>query len=351
MSDATETTDTAALFACAERLAHARSFDQVVDVVRSAARSIIGAEGITFVRCEGDECVYIAEDAIEPLWAGRRFNLAGCASGWVMQNGEAAIIPDIYADDRVPHDAYRPTFVKSMAMMPVRAGAARAAIGAYWSRAGIPDPRAVKHLQMIASFVGAAMENVALQTSFELLNRTGAAIAAERDLDRVVQLITDAGVELTGAEFGAFFYNLVNEEGESYMLYSLSGVPREAFSKFPMPRNTAVFAPTFSGEGVVRSANIRLDPRYGTMRPARACQKGIFRSRATSPYRSLRARARFMAACSSAIAEKRSSRRSTRTSCSRSLAMLRSRSTTSGWIKPRNANWRRGGRRKRRSRS
>jgi len=274
MTHATETTDSAALFAIADRLARARSFDGVVEVVRSAARTIIGAEGITFVRCEGDECAYIAEDAIEPLWEGQRFNLAQCVSGWVMQHGEAAVIPDIYADDRVPHDAYLPTFVKSMAMMPVQAGAVRAAIGAYWAEVGAPDAKAIEHLQRLASFVGAAIENVSLQTSFELLNRTAAAVAAERDLDKVVQLVTDAGVELTGAEFGAFFYNLVNAAGESYMLYSLSGVPREAFSQFPMPRNTAVFAPTFSGEGVVRSDNIRLDARYGHNTPRSGMPEG-----------------------------------------------------------------------------
>jgi len=274
MTDTSETTDSAALLAIADRLARARSFDQVVEVVRSAARNIIGAEGITFVRCESDECAYIAEDAIEHLWEGQRFNLAQCVSGWVMHNGEAAVIPDIYADARVPHDAYRATFVKSMAMMPVKAGAVRAAIGAYWARVGAPDAHAVEYLQRLASFVGAAIENVSLQSSFELLNRTGAAVAAERDLDRVVQLITDAGVELTGAEFGAFFYNLVNDAGESYMLYSLSGVPREAFSQFPMPRNTAVFAPTFSGESVVRSDNIRLDPRYGHNAPRSGMPEG-----------------------------------------------------------------------------
>jgi len=274
MPDANEMTESEALFAVGERLARARSFDQVVEVVRSVARTIIGAEGITFIRGEGDECAYIAEDAIEPLWQGMKFDLAQCVSGWVMQHGKAAIIPDIYADDRVPHEAYRPTFVKSMAMMPVRAGAARAAIGAYWAKVGAPDERAVKLLAMLASFVGAAIENVSLQTSFQLLNRTAATVAADRDLDRVVQLVTDAGVELTGAEFGAFFYNLVNEEGESYMLYSLSGVSKEAFSRFPMPRNTAVFAPTFAGEGVVRSDNIRLDPRYGQNAPRQGMPEG-----------------------------------------------------------------------------
>src|SRR3546814_3997229 len=76
------------------------------------------------------------------------------------------------------------------------------------------------------------------------LNRIASATVAEKNLERIVQLVTDAGVELTGAEVGAFFYNVADRSGESYMLYSLSGVPREAFARFPMPRNTAIFAPT-----------------------------------------------------------------------------------------------------------
>ena len=103
--------------------------------------------------------------------------------------------------------------------------------------------------------------------NLEILNRTGSAIAGELDLERVVQLVTDAGVELTGAQFGAFFYNVVNPGGESYMLYTLSGVPRSAFENFPMPRNTKVFGPTFDGEGVVRSDDITKDPRYGQNAP------------------------------------------------------------------------------------
>jgi PAS domain S-box-containing protein len=103
--------------------------------------------------------------------------------------------------------------------------------------------------------------------ALEVLNRAGSALAAENDLQQLVQIVTDAGVELTGAEFGAFFYNSENESGESYMLYTLSGAPAEAFSQFPMPRNTQVFGPTFSGEGIVRSSDITKDPRYGRNEP------------------------------------------------------------------------------------
>ena len=75
--------------------------------------------------------------------------------------------------------------------------------------------------------------------TLEVLNRTGIAIGAELDLERLVQTVTDAGVELSGAQFGAFFYNVIRPDGEAYTLYTLSGAPREAFAKFPMPRNTA----------------------------------------------------------------------------------------------------------------
>ncbi len=40
------------------------------------------------------------------------------------------------------------------------------------------------------------------------------------------------------------------------MLYTLSGAPWEAFSKFPVPRATRVFEPTFQGKGILRSDDI-----------------------------------------------------------------------------------------------
>ena len=255
------------LFAAAERLANARSLDDVVEVVRTTARVIVGAQGITVVRSEGDECHYIAEDAIAPLWAGQAFPQDCCISGWVMIHGEPAVIPDIFADPRIPHDLYRDTFVRSLVMMPVDTGAQPMAIGAYWAEGEQPGTFALELLGQLARLVGAAVRNVSLQTSFEIVNRLGAAVAAEQNLDIIVQTIVDGSVELTGAEFGAFFYNLVDQSGESYMLYSLSGVAREAFADFPMPRNTAVFAPTFGGEAIVRSDDIRQDPRYGRSAP------------------------------------------------------------------------------------
>jgi PAS domain S-box-containing protein len=100
-----------------------------------------------------------------------------------------------------------------------------------------------------------------------VLSSVGRAIASQLELDRLVQLVTDAATELSGAEFGAFFYNVTREDKESYWLYSLSGASRESFANFPMPRATEVFGPTFRGEGIVRSDDIRADARYGRNSP------------------------------------------------------------------------------------
>lgn len=108
----------------------------------------------------------------------------------------------------------------------------------------------------------------------ESLNELGKALAAELDVQKLVQQVTDATTRLIKAQFGAFFYNVVNEKGESYSLYTISGVPREKFAQFPMPRKTQVFAPTFDGQGVVRSDDIKQDPRYGKNVPHHGMPQG-----------------------------------------------------------------------------
>ncbi|HVE54799.1 MAG TPA: ATP-binding protein, partial [Ramlibacter sp.] len=100
-----------------------------------------------------------------------------------------------------------------------------------------------------------------------LLNKTGAMIASRLELQDLLQSVTDAATELSGARFGAFFYNVVGASGEVMVLYTLSGAPREAFERFGLPRATPVFHPTFHNEGVVRSDDITTDPRYGKMGP------------------------------------------------------------------------------------
>ncbi|ONF95322.1 PAS domain S-box protein [Sphingomonas jeddahensis] len=103
--------------------------------------------------------------------------------------------------------------------------------------------------------------------TLETLNRIGHSLAAELDLERIVQMVTDAGVELTGAKFGAFFYNVHAENGDSFLLYTLSGAARSDFDGFGLPRATEVFKPTFDGDGLIRSHDILEDPRYGKNAP------------------------------------------------------------------------------------
>ena len=108
----------------------------------------------------------------------------------------------------------------------------------------------------------------------EILYRVGTAIAEARTLETVVQVVTDAATALVRAQFGAFFYNLLTESGEAYTLYTLSGAPREAFERYPLPRNTAIFEPTFHGSAVVRLDDVTVDARYGLNEPYHGMPEG-----------------------------------------------------------------------------
>ncbi|MBB3103304.1 GAF domain-containing protein [Azomonas macrocytogenes] len=100
-----------------------------------------------------------------------------------------------------------------------------------------------------------------------ILNRIGARLAAELDLEKLAQETTDAGVELIGAQFGAFVYNVLDEQGKRYTLYSLSGVSLEVFANISMPHNTEPFDIAFADRGILRSDDITRDPRCGTNVP------------------------------------------------------------------------------------
>lgn len=155
-----------------EDLSAARTVEQVAAVVRLAARRITGADGVAFVLKDGDSCFYLDEDAIGPLWKGRRFPLTACISGWAMLNGQVAVIPDIYEDPRIPHDAYRPTFVKSLVMTPVRPKDPMAAIGAYWAERRHPTLEEITNLEIMARATATALDSARMYASLsETLER------------------------------------------------------------------------------------------------------------------------------------------------------------------------------------
>ena len=150
-----------------ERLSVARTAEEVAAVVRSAARRACAADGVTVVLRDGDECCYVDEEAIAPLWKGSRFPMGACISGWAMLNAQTAVVPDIYADDRIPHDAYRPTFVRSLVMTPVGHDEPVAAIGAYWSEVREFAPEELIRLEIMARATATALANARLIQSLE----------------------------------------------------------------------------------------------------------------------------------------------------------------------------------------
>lgn len=148
-----------------ERLASLTSAEEVADVIRVAARKLSGADGIAIVLREGERVRYVDEDAVGPLWKGRDFPIDACISGWAMTHAQRVIIPDVFKDERVPHDLYRPTFVRSCVMTPVGSPEPIACIGAYWAEVREPTAAELESLEAIAKAAAAALENARLQRS------------------------------------------------------------------------------------------------------------------------------------------------------------------------------------------
>jgi GAF domain-containing protein len=153
------------LEAARDQLAAAPSQDAIIAVVRGAARNVVSADGVTFVLRDDSNCHYVEEDAIGPLWKGQKFPMTSCISGWAMVNNKTAVIPDIFLDDRIPHDVYRKTFVRSLVMAPVGFDTPVAAIGAYWRDKPVITPREVEAVEIIARMISEAIRRTRAQAA------------------------------------------------------------------------------------------------------------------------------------------------------------------------------------------
>lgn len=167
-----------------QELSLARELEQVQRIVRSTARELTGCDGATFVLRDNGKCFYADEDAIEPLWKGNRFPMSACISGWAMLNRQTAVIPDIYVDERIPHEAYRPTFVKSLVMVPIRTLSPIGAIGNYWAHSHRATTEEVRLLQALVDSTSIAMENVQVYGELEqrVRDRTAALELANQEI-------------------------------------------------------------------------------------------------------------------------------------------------------------------------
>lgn len=182
------------LISVVQQLAFARDLPRIQQIVRTAARNLTGADGATFVLRDRDQCFYADEDAISPLWKGLRFSLQRCISGWCMLNRQAVVVPDIYVDPRIPIEAYRPTFVKSLVMVPIRSLDPIGAIGNYWSSYHEATDEEVRTLQALADATAVAMENVRVYGELEqrVRERTSELEAARAAAQRALEIADQA---------------------------------------------------------------------------------------------------------------------------------------------------------------
>lgn len=205
-----------------QELSRARSLLDVQEVVRAAARDLTGADGATFILLEEDECYYADEDAIAPLWKGRRFPIDECVSGWSMTSGEPVIVDDIRTVDRLPQDAYRPTFVRSLVIVPIRADAPLGAIGTYWAKPGRPSPTVVEIAQALADSTAIAMEHVQLLAELEarVAERTDALAERMTQLEESERRRRMLAIEAMHAEWRerALLSELIHDDVLQYVL-------------------------------------------------------------------------------------------------------------------------------------
>lgn len=179
------------LVSAVQELSLARDLAAVMAIVRTAARQLTGADGATFVLRDQDRCYYADEDAIAPLWKGQRFPLEACISGWAMIHRQSVAIPDIYSDSRIPADAYRPTFVKSLVMVPIRTAAPVGAIGTYWAQPHRATGDEIDLLATLANSTSIALENVQLYQELErrVEQRTADLARVQRQKDEMAALL------------------------------------------------------------------------------------------------------------------------------------------------------------------
>jgi PAS domain-containing protein len=174
----------------AQRLAVVRSMEDFSHIITEEARRLLSADGVSFVLRDDQNCYYLDENAVSPLWRGLKFPMSACISGWCMLNMRTAVIADIYQDDRIPHEAYRPTFVKSLVMVPIGRPEPLAAMGVYWSNAGVCEPERVAMIEAISAIAASAITSISLYT-FLLQAEQKLAIAHETGSLGTYQLNTE----------------------------------------------------------------------------------------------------------------------------------------------------------------
>lgn len=208
-----------------KQLAFARDLQTIQDIVKTSARALTGADGVSFVYREDNCCYYADEDAIGPLWKGQKFPIEQCISGWAMLNNKQVVIEDIYSDARIPADAYRSTFVKSLAMVPIATIEPIGAIGNYWANKYTPSEMEVNLLQTLADAAARAIENVKLYDDLEhrVAQRTHQLETANKELETFSYSVShDLRAPLRGIDGWSLalqedYGHLLNDQAKIYL--------------------------------------------------------------------------------------------------------------------------------------
>lgn len=252
-----------------ERFSAATSQDEIVAVLRDTARAMVDAQGVAVVIQNEGRCSYVAEDAVAPLWQGQSFPADDCISGWAMRHDQSVAIRDVMLDPRIPHEAYVPTFVRSLVMVPIGRPEPVAALGAYWSEVRDHDAGTVKRLESLARLATVAIENVRLT---QARNR-GAALAAAQN--RILELA------VTKASLGEALDAMVREVETlsssgflgSIMLLDECGKSLECCASPSLPiafneavKNAVVGSQVDCRNAVASAANFMSDPCWRDVR-------------------------------------------------------------------------------------
>ena len=155
------------LIAAIRELSFAHDLDGIIGIVRRVTRDLTGADGIDFILRDGNQCHHVDENAVSPLWKGRRFPMSSDISGWAMLNRQTVSIEDVSADPRIVPDMFRSTFVRSLAIVPVRRENPMGAIGAYWAERRAPRPEEIDVLERLADTVVVALANVRVYSELD----------------------------------------------------------------------------------------------------------------------------------------------------------------------------------------
>ena len=262
--------------------------DPLPDVLRHCAAALVLHLGAAFARIWtlDEEAQVLELQASAGIYshldgAHSRIRMGELKIGLIASERKAHLTNEVVGDPRVPEQAWAKELgLVAFAGYPLLVDDRLVGVMAMFSRHRL-STTALDAMASVANSVAVGIERKRAEEraadqarTMQALNRVGAVVASELDREKIVQTVTDAATELTTAAIGAFFYNVTDpQSGESFLLHALSGAGKDAFP-FPQPRATALFGPTFRGEGVTRIADVHADPRYGLSAPYHGLPKG-----------------------------------------------------------------------------